>query len=214
MKKFVIGNWKMNGSYKICEEFLNQITSNLLVQTVICPPFLYIQKMIQKIQHYEIGAQNCSEVNNGATTGDISCEMLSEMQVRYVIVGHSERRKYHHESFEKVIGKIHRCIEHNLTPIVCIENVDEIQYLLPFENKILIAYEPITSIGTGIVPSNEEITTIFNRIKDIGNFKTLYGGSVNSQNIKKLTQILNLDGVLVGGASLCVNEFNLIIQSF
>ena len=209
----IIGNWKANCSRKLCENFIQNFRSNGNV--VICPPSIYIPQIINKIPGVVIGAQDCSNFKSGPYTGDISCEMLKDVGVKYVIVGHSERIKFNHETINTTIDKIERCLENDLMPIVCIdENYREkMPKLTHFNDKILIAYEPISSIGTGILPTNAEIDIILKEIKSFGKFKTLYGGSVNCKNIERLKLIPNLDGVLVGGASLSVDEFQLIVDA-
>lgn len=209
MKKIVVGNWKMNGSLKLCEEFINHLKVSDAVEIVICPSFLHIEKLVSHMTGVHIGAQNCSEFNSGSHTGDISCAMLRELGVKYVIVGHSERN----ESINLILQKIERCLENHLIPIICIDSTENVRLFKDFEKLSLIAYEPRASIGSGLVASNDDITQTFQDIKSIANFKILYGGSVNSQNIVNLKMIHELNGVLVGGASLKIDEFNLILQN-
>jgi len=212
LKMLVIGNWKSNGSHKLCESFIRDLKCNGNV--VICPPAIYLANMVHKISCVEIGAQDCSSFTNGPYTGDISCELLKGIGIKYVIIGHSERIRFHHETVNSTLDKVHRCLEHNIIPIVCVD--DDYQNIidkLSFNEQILIAYEPISSIGTGILPDNKHIDIISSHIKSFGKFKTLYGGSVTSKNIDSLKSIKSLDGVLVGGASLIVSEFQLIVDS-
>lgn len=209
----IIGNWKANGSPKLCESFMKNFNGNGNV--VICPPAIYLQNMVDRIFGVNIGAQDCSSFTNGSYTGDVTCQLLKEIGIKYVIIGHSERVKFHHETIDITLEKVNRCLENDLIPIVCIdENYQEIIHRLSqFDIQILIAYEPISSIGTGVVPGNNEIDTVLSHIKSFGQFKTLYGGSITSKNIENLKAITSLDGVLVGGASLTVNEFQLIVDA-
>ncbi len=209
----IIGNWKANGSYRLCKNFIRNFRGNGNV--VICPPAVYLQQVVNNISGIVIGAQDCSNFKSGPYTGDISCAILRDIGIKYVIIGHSERIKFHNETIDIMIDKIDRCLENDLIPIVCIdenyrEKMPKLRY---FSDKILIAYEPISSIGTGILPTNEEIDIILKEIKSFGQFKTLYGGSVNYKNIERLKLIPNLDGLLVGGASLSVDEFQLIVDA-
>ena len=229
--KFVIGNWKMNGTAK---EKLALLKSLKGVKTknkiIICLPFTLIPGENYGIV---IGAQNVSEHQNGAYTGDISGKMLKEIGAKYVIVGHSERRLYHNETNETVQAKASMAIKNGLVPIICIgETLDEkkanktvsvIKKMLlksiPSNGKFIVAYEPRGAIGSGITPSEKDITKvhkiIFDTLNKIGCEKTpiIYGGSVNAKNAHDITTIPHVDGVLVGGASLKSETFLPIIDS-
>ena len=209
----IIGNWKANCSRKLCEDFIKNFRSNGNV--VICPPSIYIPQMANKIPGVEIGAQDCSVFKNGPHTGDITCEMLKDVGVKYVIVGHSERIKFNHETINTTVDKVERCLENDLMPIVCVDDEynEKMAILRRFSGKILIAYEPVSAIGSGILPTNERIELVINEIKSCGRFKALYGGSVNGKNIENLKKIHSLDGLLVGGASLSVEEFQLMVDA-
>jgi triosephosphate isomerase len=214
---FVIGNWKMNGSLALCNDFIENIEKKDNVGVVVCPPLIYAQYLSQR-STFEVGAQDCSQFMNGAYTGDVSCQMMCEIGVRYVIVGHSERIKHHNESNDIILQKLERCNENSIIPILCVdgENTEVVKKQMDFfhtraENAI-IAYEPSYCIGTGITPTNEDIDSILRTIKEFGDFKAVYGGSVNVENIEILRTIPSLDGVLVGGASLNVKQFNKIIK--
>lgn len=209
----VIGNWKANGSHNLCESFIRNLKCSGNV--VICPPAIYLQNMVGKIPGVEIGAQDCSSYGSGPYTGDISCELLKDIGIKYAIIGHSERIKFHQETIDITINKVNKCLENNIIPIVCVDDKykEIINKLTKFNSQISVAYEPISSIGTGVIPTNNHINLILQDIKSYGNFKTLYGGSVTSKNIDNLISISSLDGVLVGGSSLSVSEFQLIVNS-
>jgi triosephosphate isomerase len=209
----IIGNWKANGSYSLCKSFIKTFKGNGNV--ILCPPAVYLEAMVNKISGIAIGAQDCSRFKNGAYTGDISCQLLKDIGIKYVIIGHSERVYLYHETIDTTLDKINRCLENELIPIVCIDDdyLEKMDKLSKFDRQIMIAYEPISSIGTGILPGNDKIESILNQIKSYGQFKTLYGGSVNAKNIDNIKQITSLDGVLVGGASLSVNDFQSIVDT-
>lgn len=212
---FVIGNWKMNGSLALCDEFTNKLAIQNGVEVIICPPAIYAHYLVRSAKDFKVGVQDCSCFQNGAYTGDISAEMINEIGIKYAIVGHSERIKHHNETPEILLEKLARCGENGITPILCIDGKtpDDIRKQMEvFQNKVqMIAYEPSYCIGTGIVPTNDQIEEIFDVISEFGDFKKIYGGSVSPQNIKDLSGIRGLDGVLVGGASLKINQFNDII---
>ena len=214
---FVVGNWKMNGSLALCNDFIEKIAIQDGVEVIVCPPLIYSQYLSQRA-HFRVGAQDCSQFMSGAYTGDVSCQMVYEIGVQYVVVGHSERVKYHNESNDIILQKLDRCHENSIIPILCVdgENTESMKRKMDFFYKTarnaIIAYEPSYCIGTGITPTNEGIDDILSTIKSFGDFRTLYGGSVTPENIDLLKTIPSLDGVLVGGASLFINQFNKIIK--
>lgn len=217
---FVVGNWKANGSMQLCDEFVNAIVIPESTDVIVCAPSIYSQYIAAKhIPGLKVGAQDCSKFDNGAYTGNITARMLHELGVQYCLINHSERIKYHNEGVEDAISTIIQCLTHSVVPILCIDfnDVDAIEATLSpyqsFVSEVMIAYEPVSAIGTGVQPSCDEIHNILTSIKNYGFKKVLYGGSVNKVNINELIKIKSLDGVLVGGASLNVNEFNQIIQT-
>ena len=186
-------------------------TNNTLI---LCPTYLNIPLVDNSIL---LGSQNVSKTDEGAYTGEISAKQLKSYNVKYSIVGHSERREYQKETNEDIKEKIVKLIENDITPILCIgeskverENgtykevlIKELSILEDVNKDIIIAYEPIWSIGTGIIPTNEEIIEVFKLIKSIcPNDKVLYGGSANNDNIDTLKEIDLIDGYLLGGLSL------------
>jgi len=183
---------------------------------IICPTYLNIPNYNLDI---DLGAQNVSSNFDGPFTGEVTATQLKSYNVKYSIIGHSERRSF--ESNEEIIEKAKRLLEENITPILCIgENKEErennqviskinnqlesIKENLSQEelNKIIIAYEPIWAIGTGIVPTNDQIKEVIDYIKDKFNNKVLYGGSVNQNNVEELIKIKEIDGFLIGSMGL------------
>lgn len=235
--KYIIANWKLNGSKLLLNEFVNQFSSynphNLIV---LCPPYLFLNfaEKFNCIDNFSIGSQNVSEYDNGAFTGEISAEMLAENQIDYSIVGHSERRSLLEETDEKINVKIKQLLNHHITPILCVgENIEQrnahtfkqiidLQLDKAFKNikinsrQIIIAYEPLWSIGTGVTPEISQINETHDFIrtkmkqlypKNVNQFKIIYGGSVNLKNYHIILSSKAVDGVLVGGASLDSKSF-------
>lgn len=184
-----------------------------------------------KVSELKLCAQNVSSKEKGAFTGEVSPEMLKDLEVTYVICGHSERRIYHsqHENDEIINEKIRLCLKYNLTPIICIgETETEYEQKRTSEilkkqltallknidpSKVIIAYEPVWAIGTGNTPEPIEVEKKCQLIRELTNPKTpiLYGGSVNEDNIYDFAKMKNINGFLVGNASLDINQFlNLI----
>lgn len=221
--KIIIGNWKMNGTNEFAVKFINEInkieTKNCVV---ICPPTGLIP--IFKDFRYQVGAQNCFYKNNGAFTGETSPALLKDLGCSYVLIGHSERRNIFGEKDELLYKKWESAIANNLKPVVCIgERAEEKSrwkevlkkqldlYLGKDISTTIFAYEPVWSIGTGIIPSVDEIFEVYTFIKSvINNPQILYGGSVNSKNYQQILQYT--DGLLIGGASLKIEEFSVIMN--
>ncbi|MDR2158082.1 MAG: triose-phosphate isomerase [Holosporaceae bacterium] len=223
--KIIVANWKMNGNFDLVDEFIRKINSaNSENKVVICPPALLIGRFSQF--HCDVGAQNCFWEESGAFTGENSPRLLKECGCQYVILGHSERRSIFHESDEVVYKKWKAATAQKLIPITCIgENLQDrkrwrdviAKQLNPFLNESLrgaiFAYEPVWSIGTGTTPTHEEIESIFEFIRELlgDGVSLLYGGSVTSNNSAQILKCRNVDGLLVGGASLKIDEFKKII---
>ncbi len=234
---FLINNMDMqllDNSFAEIEEFSKEAKTT--IEEI--PEEELTEIMAESIPFY-IGAQDCHFENAGAFTGDLSAKMLSDMGARFAIVGHSERRKYHLENNEIVGKKAKSAFENDLTPIICVGENQETRSLrghLEFIykqlilsvpkgvkfNRLIIAYEPIWSIGTGVVPSAEEIHEMAELIRRVteskiaesaNEFVILYGGSVDEKNAAQILNIDNIDGLLVGGASLDVEKFMKICLS-
>ena len=196
-----------------------------------------LEKKIFNIRKIHLGGQNCHAEKNGAFTGEISASMLKDCGCEYVILGHSERRQYFNETDQIIAKKINAALEVDLTPILCIGESKELRqnnsYLDFIEKQIadniptnleiddlIIAYEPIWSIGTGLIPTSKQIEEVAEFIKNkisanknIKNFAILYGGSVKKENSAEILAIKNINGLLVGGASLNDDEFFEIVKS-
>ena len=231
--KIIAGNWKMNGSRAALDEMIDAITGVKTENRVIlCVPFTMVRAGTENVA---IGAQDISAHEKGAYTGEVSGTMLAEAGAKYVIVGHSERRMYHDETNDIVRQKAQMALEKGLTPIICVgETMDEKRAGKTFDiieagvkesvpedahDDIIIAYEPRWAIGAGITPTAQEIADAHKVIADtlsymgLGGTPILYGASVNASNVADIVAIRNVDGVLVGGASLKPQEFVTIIQN-
>ena len=229
---FFVANWKLNSNISFIDDYINNLQTNTENCLVICPPSIYLNLVKTNSKNLFLGSQDVSMYDEGAYTGEVSVNMLVDNKVNFSIVGHSERRSYFNETNEKVLLKTNKLIEKSIIPIVCIgETLEQkekkitkevlrkqIQECIPknsnFKNT-LIAYEPIWAIGTGLTPSVEQIDEVHAFIKNhdnkFNNFKILYGGSVKSSNSEEINKSKNVNGCLVGGASLNVNEFNKIL---
>ena len=223
----------MNGSIKYCNEikdyFSNHNFKNLNI--IIAPPSVFFNYLNN--DKLKICAQNCSSEKNGPYAGEISTEMLNEVGVKYVLLGHSERRKHFHETPDIILSKMSNAIESCITTILCVRRFTEDQqyirsicgYLSSFASlnkhlkiKVIIAYEPDASIGSGMTDNLYSIEDNCLKLKEIFsvlpksqvNVKVLYGGSVNSNNVSEILKIS--DGVLLGKACLDIKELNAILN--
>lgn len=240
MKKIIIANWKCNPvSLKEAEKISSSVKKGLDTKNsvIICPPNIFLQPLIASFgSDFSFGVQNCYCEEKGAYTGEISPKMAKSSGVKYVILGHSERRCLFGETDELINRKLVSVLDANMTPVLCIgenrgerEKGDTFKVIsrqliacldkIPAERakKIMIAYEPIWAIGTGIYANEEKIIDAKNNILKIlcdiygsdfiSKIKIIYGGSVNSKNIDMILSTCSMDGVLVGGASLNPKEF-------
>jgi len=242
-RPLVVGNWKMNGTKESVADLVNGLLAAWQgvhqAEVGVCAPYVHLHQVARQLAESNIalGAQDVSHYENGAYTGDISAAMLSDMFCHFVIVGHSERRQYHNESNELVAKKFVAAIEQKITPILCVGETlaqrDADQTLSVIEaqlqavldvidpnvmNHAVVAYEPIWAIGTGRTATPEQAEEVHAFIrKQLGeqgaNTRILYGGSVKANNARELFQQANIDGGLVGGASLVANEFISICQA-
>jgi triosephosphate isomerase len=243
-RKIAAGNWKMNGTGAALAE-LDAIAAGLPTappEVVICPPapLLFRAAKVAAAAGLSIGAQDCHMQTSGAFTGDISAQMIADTGATFVIVGHSERREAHAESDSDVRAKAKAAWAADLTPIICIgEELDEREANNTLDiiggqlagsvpdavtaTNTVIAYEPIWAIGTGKVPSLDQIIEVHDFIRaqltkrfgaQIGNaLPLLYGGSVKPENAAHIFAAENVDGFLVGGASLTARDFLPIISA-
>ena len=237
LNKIIVANWKLNGSNDFLEAYFEELDSKNLrlnVCGVICPPTAYIQNCYSKLHSLYLGAQDCSKFKEGAYTGEISASMLKENNCIFCIVGHSERRQVFKENNEDIKIKAAQLLDAKIIPIICIgETLEQkkmnkthevlkeqvINSLPPNSSKesVVIAYEPIWAIGTGMTPTLDEINNIHKYlkkdIKEIEGYKLLYGGSVNPKNASDIMNLEYVDGVLVGGASLKADQFSQILKA-
>ena len=243
----VAGNWKMNKTPAQTTELINELkplVAGSANKCIVCVPYTNLANALEatKGSNIEVGAQNMYFEESGAYTGEIAPSMLTEMGVKYVIIGHSERRQYFNETDETVNKKVIKAFEHNLIPIICVgESLEQREQGITFElvalqtkiallglteeqvKKCIIAYEPIWAIGTGKTATSEQAEEVCAKIRETvasvdgsaaaEEIIIQYGGSVNASNSKELFGKENIDGGLVGGASLKANAFSVIVNS-
>ena len=232
--KLIIGNLKMNLNHQEIKEYINYFKDKNYQNVFFAPSHIYLNDFVNN--GLKIIAQDVSMFQNGAYTGDISSSQLKSMKVDYSLVGHYERRKYYNDSLY-VNEKIKNLLNEEINPILCVgESLEQRQEKKVFDvlkeeiddafkdidihklSKVIIAYEPVWSIGTGLVPKNNEISEVVTYIKKYvfdkyqNDIKVLYGGSVNNNCINDLESIDNLDGYLVGGCSLKYEDFDKLIN--
>ncbi|MBI4548361.1 MAG: triose-phosphate isomerase [Ignavibacteriae bacterium] len=250
MRRLLIaGNWKMNKDIHETATLINELKERLKdfknqVDITLCPPFpsLVVAKSLIKDSALKLGAQNMSQHDDGAYTGEVSATMLSSIGCEYVILGHSERRQHFKETDEIVNAKVKKALKSGLTPIVCIgetleereagitdriitTQIKDVLHELSSSDveKIIIAYEPVWAIGTGRNATPDQANQVHRLIRKlVGQHYSWrvaekliiqYGGSVNPQNAYALLSQPEIDGALVGGASLSSDSFTRIIQA-
>ena len=245
-KKIIAGNWKMNKTATETVEFINELKAKELntdVDIVVCPTFVCLPSAVEaaKGSAVKVGAQNIHWADNGAFTGEISGEMLRNIGVEYVIIGHSERRQYFAETDETVNNRLKAALKYELKPIVCVgETLEERESgitnkVLETQTKgalkdieandasnLVIAYEPVWAIGTGKTASSDDANDACKFIRSVveglynkevaENIRIQYGGSVKPSNANELFNTTDIDGGLVGGASLKTDDFTSIIK--
>jgi triosephosphate isomerase len=233
MKKLIIANWKMalgiNESVTLARDIANLAFD---CELVICPshPYLFSVKEAISKGKAKLGAQDCANRNVSAFTGGVSAFQLKELGCEYAIVGHSERRIYAHETAQEIHDKIKNLLEAGITPILCLGEdiisykaketkevismqLDEIGFEIDW-SKVIVAYEPIWAIGTGKVPTNDEIESVAKIIADrVNPMGIIYGGSVNAENIAQLSAINHIKGFLIGSASTKLEELIAILSA-
>lgn len=239
-KPIIIGNWKMNMGLKdglIFLKELEQVTTNKEVGIACQAPLL--ERMKANAHNVLIGAQNVHEETKGAYTGEISVELLKELNVDFAIIGHSERRTYYNENDEKINLKAKQLQANNIMPVICVgETLEQFESGKTLEvinkqvevackdldiEKCVIAYEPVWAIGTGKTATTEIAQNICSAIREklsklynseqANKVRIQYGGSVNESNIKDLLDSPDIDGALVGGASLKIADFIKLIEA-
>ncbi|MFZ6000541.1 MAG: triose-phosphate isomerase [Bacteroidota bacterium] len=248
--KIVAGNWKMNKSLEeaqaLTAELVGMVADEVKgkAKIVICVPFPYLltlQNQLGSNARIEVGAQNCSEHDSGAYTGEVSAPMLKSLKTPYVIIGHSERRQYFGEDGKLLAKKVDKALANKLTPIFCCgepleirekgthealvkQQVEESLFHLSAEalQQVVIAYEPVWAIGTGKTATSQQAQDMHAVIRKhiaakygstvADSISILYGGSVKPDNAKEIFSMPDVDGGLVGGASLKSRDFVDIIK--
>ncbi|MCI2948119.1 triosephosphate isomerase (TIM) [Staphylococcus caledonicus] len=248
-KPIIAGNWKMNKTVQEAKDFVNNLPTlpdEKEVESVICAPTIQLDALISlvnggKAKGLKIGAQNTYFEDNGAFTGETSPVALADLGVKYVVIGHSERRELFHETDEDVNKKAHAVFNHGMTPIICVGETDEerengkanevvsnqvkkaLEGLSEEQLKeVVIAYEPIWAIGTGKSATSEDANEMCAQVrKTVAEFSSQevadatriqYGGSVKPNNVKEYMAQSDIDGALVGGASLKVDDFVQLLE--
>jgi triosephosphate isomerase (TIM) len=237
-RQLVVGNWKMHGNRAANAALLDGVlqAGPLVCDAAVCVPFPFLADTAVSLASSEVawGAQDCSAHEQGAYTGEVSASMLQEFGCRYVIVGHSERRALHSESDQLVAEKAKAALSHAMTPIVCVGETREqreagqteevvkrqlaavIQALAHCAGEIVVAYEPVWAIGTGLTASPEQAQAVHAVLRSqlraaagarAEEMKILYGGSVKPENAASLFGQADIDGGLIGGASLKASDF-------
>ena len=247
-KKIVAGNWKMNTLLKdgmelakSVEKLEHEKTSDALV--IIAPPFTHLSKVSELIENVKLSAQDCASEASGAYTGEVSPEMLVSLGVEYVILGHSERRSYYNEDNELLNKKVKLALSRGLKPIYCCGEVLEERESGNFFNvvktqlevglkdlsdddigNIIIAYEPVWAIGTGVVATSDQAQEMHKYIRELlvelfdekvaENMSILYGGGCKPSTAEELFANPDVDGGLIGGAALKAEDFIAIVNAY
>ena len=250
-KPLMVGNWKMNLNHLEAIALVQKLVFSLRpqdfdeVDVVVCPPFTDIRSVQTLVDGDKLrlvyGAQDVSELDSGARTGDISGLMLAKLGCSYVVVGHSERRQFHLEDDELINAKVKAALRHSITPIICVgEPIEVRQQGLQVEHcvsqleaaleglapeqvaKTVLAYEPIWAIGTGQVATADDAQEVATALRSTveasfgesvaAGIRVLYGGSVNASNTPGIMAQADIDGGLVGGASLEIETFARIVR--
>ena len=247
--KIVAGNWKMNKTFEEADTLIYEILDLLEekgkpenVDVIVCPPFTYLELAgdIAEDSPLFVGAQNVSRFEQGAFTGEISASMLRSMHIDFAIIGHSERRKYFKESDDDLLAKAQAALKHDIVPIFCCgelleereaekhfdvvkSQLENTVFKLDAEDfaRVIIAYEPVWAIGTGVNATAEQAQEMHAFIRELiwkkfgaepaADAKILYGGSCNAKNAAELFSMPDVDGGLIGGASLKAEDFVEII---
>jgi len=250
-KPLIAGNWKMNLDHLQAVAFVQKLHWTLKdakheddsVEVAIFPPFTDIRTVqtlldADKIP-FALGAQDLSTKDSGAYTGEVSGAFLKKLDCTYVIIGHSERREYHHEGDDVVAAKVQAALRHGLIPVICVgETAEDLEKFgasavpagqleaalkdVPANADIVVAYEPVWAIGSGQAATPEQAQEVCAKLREVissslgaeaaERTRILYGGSVKSGNIASFMRGPDIDGALVGGASLLADEFAAIIR--
>jgi len=240
----VVGNWKMHGSRASVGALLGELVGKVTSpgpEVAVCPAYVHLAQALELCDStpIDVGAQDCSHMDSGAYTGEVSPAMLADLGCRWVILGHSERRQYHGESDALIAAKLTAAVEAGLQPIVCVGETREQREAVEAEAvvraqlrealqdhgnlaQLVVAYEPVWAIGTGLTATPEQAQDMHAFIRgflgeiagvDAANTRILYGGSVNADNAAHLFAGPDIDGALVGGAALVAAEFLTIVNA-
>jgi len=246
-RPLVMGNWKMNGSLLANQALIEALESTAeeckAIDVAVCPAFIYLPQVTDLCSSnaIHVGAQNMCDQDKGAFTGEVSADMLRDLDVGFVLVGHSERRAIYGETDALVAAKVNKALEKGLVPVLCVgetleerqsgemQAVIETQVRAVLESatiaafaQIVIAYEPVWAIGTGETATPEQAQEVHAFIRNLlaeqdaeiaSRTTILYGGSVNAGNAAELFAMADVDGGLVGGASLKAADFSAICQA-
>lgn len=246
-KAVIAGNWKMNktpSQTTALVEELKPLVKDAGCDVVICVPYVDLQAALEatKGSNIKVGAENCHWEKSGAYTGEISTEMLTEMGVEYVVIGHSERRTYFGETDATVQKRVRAALDAGLTVILCVgETLEQREQSITFEivgmqtkvalggvskdelSRVIIAYEPVWAIGTGRTATSEQANEVNHYIRTVvaglyddaaaDAFVVQYGGSMNAKNAAELLAQPDVDGGLIGGASLKAAHFSEIVKA-
>ena len=250
-KKIVAGNWKMNKDFQDAEDLMFEIVDELTekgsgdTEVIVCPPAVYLEMSsdIAAENGFMVGAQNLSQFESGAYTGEISASMLHSMGISHCILGHSERRTYFGENDKIIAAKVDLALKNGIIPIYCCgevlaerqaekhfdvirSQVSEALFHLGKEaiSQVIIAYEPVWAIGTGVTASSAQAQEVHAFIRGLltekygvevsSEISILYGGSCNAKNAAELFANADVDGGLIGGAALKASDFVTIVNSF
>lgn len=240
MTRLVAGNWKMNGGLAANRDLLDGLMAVPGVEMAVCVPYPYLAQLLERPAGVALGAQDVSEFEAGAYTGEVSAGMLAEFGCRYVIVGHSERRALFGEDDAVVGRKAHAALAHGLVPIVCVgetlaeRDEDRVMAVIGRQlaavvdvlgvaamAQVVVAYEPVWAIGTGRSASVEQVGEVHAAIRAwlagrgvaAAAVRLLYGGSMKADNAAALFAVPDVDGGLVGGASLVAADFMAISRA-
>ena len=246
-KAVIAGNWKMNKTPAEASQLIDEmkpLVKDADCDVVICVPYVDLQTALEKTAgtNIKVGAENCHWAESGAFTGEISAKMLTSMGIDYVIIGHSERRTYFGESDETVNKRVRAALDAGMTVILCVgEVIEQRQQGVTFEvvgsqtkialggvskeelSRIIIAYEPVWAIGTGLTATPEQANEVNSFIRKTVEelydkeaadaFVVQYGGSMNAKNAAELLAQPDIDGGLIGGASLKAPDFATIVEA-
>lgn len=217
----VLGNWKANKTLTEAEDWIhfykNNYPTELKLKVILCPTFIHLGLFSTTNLSLALGVQDISQFPKGAYTGEVSVDMVKSL-VDYVLIGHSERRKYNNETDQIISEKVRQVLREKLVPVVCVSNVVQLQKLMelvPEFNKFgMLLYEPVSAIGSGKPKSPEDANIMAHKLHEVApDVQILYGGSVKSENVASYIKQSDLSGVGVGGASLEAEAFVRLIYA-